>query len=101
MTAATAPALAGFTFDAERHEYRLDGKVIPSVTQALQMVGLVPAYRVTAELLSATGDLGDKVHLATHYADEGTLDRAHLHAQAPILEPFVAAWEAFKKDEQF
>ncbi len=58
-------------FEEETHTYRLDGKIIPSVTEILTDVGLYPDFSMTDPWYAERGSL---VHLATHYYDNGTLD---------------------------
>ena len=50
-------------FDEEKHEYRLDGNVIPSVTQLLKKHGLVADYSMVPEsILSAKAERGTLIH---------------------------------------
>lgn len=50
-------------FNEERHEYRLDGNVIPSVTQLLSKHGLVADYSMVPEsILSAKAERGTLIH---------------------------------------
>lgn len=79
------------TFDAERHEYRFLGGVVPSVTQVLQP--LVDFSRVPRELLEAKRDLGQRVHEACHFFDEDDLDEETIEAD---VEPYLEAWKRFR-----
>ena len=50
-------------FNEERHEYKLDGKIIPSVTQLLKKHGLVADYSMVPEaILSAKAERGTLIH---------------------------------------
>jgi hypothetical protein len=50
-------------FDEEKHEYRLDGNVIPSVTQLLKKHGLAADYSMVPEvILSAKAERGTLIH---------------------------------------
>ncbi len=76
------------TFDAEKHEYRIDGERVPSVTQVLQGAGLIDTRWFTEE----TRQRGSCVAQATQFYDEGTLDYDALDDE---LKPYVMAWERF------
>jgi len=86
------------TFDAEKHEYKFDGKVIPSVTQIMEYSKLVDLEWVSKELLEEKGDLGTKVHKATELYDQNILDIDDLH---PVLRNYLNGWIKFKKDYDF
>lgn len=50
-------------FNEERHEYKLDGKIIPSVTQLLSKHGLTADYSMVPEsILSAKAERGTLIH---------------------------------------
>jgi hypothetical protein len=50
-------------FNEERHEYKLDGKVIPSVSQLLKKHGLTVDYSMVPEaILSAKAERGTLIH---------------------------------------
>lgn len=83
-----------FTFDPEAHEYRLDGRVLVSVTQVLERAGLVDAAWFTEE----SRRRGTAVHAATHYLDEGDLD---IESVDPAIEGYVLAYERFKREARF
>ena len=105
-------------FDPVTHIYRpdgVDGHVVPSVTQILQMVGAMNYNANNLDYVSyGPADLGvtkykaidweyykdkgSKVHLALQYLDEGTLD---LKTLDPELKGKVEAWLNFLKDSGF
>lgn len=81
------------TFNEERHEYHLDGRLVPSVTQVLRGAGLISLVdfadeerKLMVELGYSTASLvpsdilqhalarGTRVHKACHYLSEGLLD---------------------------
>jgi hypothetical protein len=81
-------------FEPEGHVYRIDGVVVPSVTQILRDQGLSPApesYRGG----DYCRDRGTLVHTATALSDEGDLDYVGLD---PVLRPFVDGWCLFLAD---
>lgn len=79
------------TFDAEKHEYRIDGQRVPSVTQVLQGAGLIDTRWFNDEARMR----GTYVAQATQFYDEGTLDYDALDDE---LKPYVMAWEKFLVD---
>lgn len=80
-------------FNAELHEYRWDGRRVPSVTEVLSMLtdwsGVPPA------LMAAARDLGSHVHEATHLHDIGNLNRWTLD---PVLDGYLRGWERFLEE---
>ncbi len=81
-------------FDPDAHVYRIDGNVVPSVTQLLKPIG--PDFSmVPPDVLEAKRALGTAVHLACEVDDEGDLDDDDLD---PVLMPYVSAWRKFKAD---
>jgi hypothetical protein len=85
------PSLA---FDEEKHEYKWHGKVLPSVTTILKSAGIVDAAWYTEEARIR----GTHVHQATHFYDEGDLDRASVR---PEITPYLDAYIKFKQDTAF
>ena len=84
------------THTDEPHEYRLDGVVIPSVTQVLSEVGLVDVSGpwFTDEVRAR----GTNVHLITELHDRGEL----CEEQVPLeLMGYLNAWKRFKADAGF
>jgi hypothetical protein len=72
------------TFNSTRHEYRVNGVIVPSVTQVLSLV---------TDATWFTDDCrwrGSAVHAACQYLDEGDLDWATVE---PEHEGYVRAWE--------
>lgn len=97
------PAVATFPswcerlqFDEPAHRYTLDGRELAHVTRILKAVGvsldferLVVERKITAEDLAYKRDLGRAAHMATHYYDEGTLERETVGI---AVEPRLQAW---------
>ena len=79
------------TFCEDTHEYKIDGKPVPSVTQVLKEAGLIDSTWFTPEAALR----GTYVHQACALYDEGVLD---LDGIDPQLAPYVSAWDKFKKD---
>ena len=88
----------GLEFTAENHIYRLEGVVIPSVTQIIKDAGLVNFDFISDELLAAKADLGNKVHKTAELNDKGILDYEDLH---PKLRGYLDSWIKFRKDFGF
>ncbi len=78
-------------FDEAAHEYRLDGRIVPSVTQVLK-----PLYDfsgIPPEVLERKRQLGTAVHKAIELDIAGTLDPDSI---APELDGYLMAWAQFK-----
>ena len=80
------------TFDPGKHEYRVGGKVLPSVTEIIRSAGLVDFSKVPPETLRMAQERGKAVHAACHLYDHGTLDYASLD---PVIWPYLEAWDKF------
>lgn len=85
------------TFDEATHTYMVDGRVMPSVTQILEVVdrGL---WRVPPDVLEAARLLGTAVHKATELYDLDDLDASSV---APQVAPYLAAWVKFRRESGF
>lgn len=89
------PLSPGLDFKEVGHEYRYNGRLIPSVTQILEDNRLrVDLSQVPPAVLERARQRGVAVHLATHFDDEGSLDEGTVD---PIVWPYVQAWRAFRK----
>lgn len=62
------------TFDDATHEYRIDGVVVPSVTQVLNDERFIDFSGVPADTLAAAQARGTYVHQVLHYYLEGDFD---------------------------
>lgn len=75
-------------FDAEKHEYRYDGAIVPNVTEALKDLGFIDADHYT-EYGRQRGTL---VHTLCQYHDEGDLDPQSVD---PKLAGYLKSWTEF------
>lgn len=83
-------------YDDELHEYRVKGRKLCSVTQA---IGLPEALRgVNPAILEAAAEVGRAAHKATELFDLGLLDIEQLPDH---ILGYVAAWANFKRDTGF
>lgn len=96
MLASALAAASLLTFDEARHEYRVGGVVVPSVTQILRPIR--PDFSaISPEVLERKRALGTAVHLACELDDDGELDDETLD---DALQPYVAAWRKFKAEQR-
>ncbi len=89
--------MSNFTFDKETHTYRLDGIVLPSITQILQAEGFVDLSKVPQYVLEASQKFGTAAHKACELWDKGILDVSVL--SAPLI-PYLECWKKFKQDNK-
>lgn len=78
-------------FDADKHEYWLAERRLPSVTEVLRNAGLVDATYFTQH----ARDRGTAVHAAVLYDDQRDLDEASLD---PEVRPYLEQWRVFKRE---
>jgi hypothetical protein len=90
--------VTAFQFVEETHTYLRGGRIIPSVTQVLQEVGLVDYSHVEPEVLDAKARLGTAVHKAAHYFDEDDLNRESVVSE---IVPYLTAWMRFREEARF
>jgi hypothetical protein len=76
----------------EDHIYRLDGRKIDGLTSTIAEAGLI---RSADEWYM---DRGTKIHLATQYHDEGTLDEDTVD---PQIKGYLESWKRFRKDQDY
>jgi hypothetical protein len=81
------------TFDEVTHTYRLLGAVVPGVTEILRP--LSDFSGVSPSVLEAKRDLGQRVHLACEFDDDGDLDEASIEED---VAPYLAAYRKFRRD---
>ena len=85
------------SFDEAKHEYRIDGQVVPSVTEII--APLSDHSRVPAETLEFKRSLGKAVHKAIElYEGADGLDMESLDLQAL---PYFEGWLKFKRESRF
>jgi len=81
-----------FTFDEAAHEYRLDGRKLPSVTSIIRPIA--PDFSaIPPHVLERKRAIGTAAHLACELDDLGELDEESLD---PILVGYLQAWRGFK-----
>lgn len=90
--------MSDLTFEESGHIYRVDGIVVPSVTQVLADVGIIDYSRIPAEDRERYLQRGKDVHIATHYDDEGDLDEAAFNED---LRGYLEAWRRFRAETGF
>ena len=84
------------SFDPASHTYRVDGRVVPSVTELLEAAGVSPDYRrIHPAVLQHARLRGRHTDAACDLADTDDLDWSSVHPEAV---PLVQSWESFKKD---
>lgn len=81
-------------FDAEAHEYRVNGEVYPSVTQIIHEFGLMDTSHFTDEAAAR----GRYVAEATAMDDRGELD---FDACAAGAKGYIEAWRRFRRETGF
>lgn len=80
-----------FTFNADRHEYRVGARVIPSCSSLLVSGGLVSFAHAAQDAVERKGELGREVHRACHLHNLGKLGEYD-----PRVKPRLHAWLSFK-----
>ncbi len=84
--------MSALQFDAATHTYRLNGEVVPSVTEILKPIS--PDFSmVKADVLEAAADRGRAVHRMIELLESDDLDLQGLH---PDLLPYLDRYMAFK-----
>lgn len=82
-------------FDAENHIYRLDGVIVPSVSEVLRFASRELYGSTSVQALEIAADRGTRVHAATEALDRnGTADID------PDIEPYVRAYAQFLKQNK-
>lgn len=82
-----------FTFDPACHAYRLDGKVLPSVTQVLSVLTSDYFARIPPEVLERKRQIGQAVHAAIALDLAGDLDESSID---PAWEGYFQGWRKFR-----
>jgi hypothetical protein len=91
-----------FTFNAEIHEYRLRGVKLMSNTELLDRCGLTDYSFMPPEQRMLSLKLGTDVHKATAMLDRKQNWRQGKYSfPLTMIEPYVIAWVAFKKEMEF
>ncbi len=87
----------GLQYNDERHEYRLNGTVIPGVTEVLKSAGIGNLSHIAEETLWRKSALGKAVHEACELLDQGKADAYELH---PEVQPYVAGYRLFLREHK-
>lgn len=82
-------SMSQLTFDSDKHEYRLSGRVVPSVTQVIR--GMLPGWKTDEWYLTR----GAAIHLGCELFDKNDLDWSTVSTE---IEPRIRAWESFRRD---
>jgi hypothetical protein len=85
-------------FTAEGHVYSLDGRIVPSVTQALALAGIDDVSRVPPHHLKRAAAVGTAVHVACEFLDEDDLD---IESLDPAIVGYVLGYQRFKEQRGF
>lgn len=78
-------------FDSATHTYRIDGEVVPSVTQVLKEAGFIDTRWYT----EAGRARGEYIHLITELSDRGILLERQVDEE---YRGYLAAWRKFLRD---
>src|SRR3990172_7625330 len=82
-----------FIYKAETHEYSVDGRRVPSLTEILNSAGIVDSQWFN----DYARDKGTFVHSMTAMWDKGTLDEDTLD---PQLFMYLVAWRSFRVENR-
>lgn len=80
-------------FDEDRHEYRVGGRLVPSVTQILAPLSSAEYRHVDRAVMEAAAALGTAVHKMIELDVRATLDTDSL---SDGLRPYYGAWRNFR-----
>lgn len=97
-SAIVAPAGGRLVFEAARHLYWLDGRLVPSVTGILKSTGIIDYSMIPQNVLQAAARRGTAVHVALEYLDKGTLEPKSVD---PELLGYLQAYDRFVLESGF
>lgn len=80
-------------FDPAAHEYRLDGALVPSVTQVI--ASLYDHSSIPPWVLERKAAIGSAVHEACELYDADDLDDDSVD---PVVRPYLDAWVRFRSE---
>ena len=99
LSSDSEPAPSVLAFDPASHTYRVDGTLVPSVTQLLEDAGLTPDYAaVPRPVLEHARARGIHVDQCVELLDADELDWRSVHPEAV---PYLEGWMRFKEYEGF
>jgi hypothetical protein len=85
-------------FDEPSHTYRLNGRIVPSVTRLLDSANLISFEGIPQSVLDRKKLIGSAVHKACELDDLGVLDETTV---ADLIEPYLVAYRRFKRETDF
>ena len=85
--------MADVVFDKENHIYTVDGKIVPSVTQILDLLSYEEFGKIDKSTLEYASKRGTAIHEATESLDLGL--ETEVDAET---EPYVKAYMDFTRD---
>ena len=94
-----------FLFDEDRHEYSVDGKIVPSVTHIIRFLACDVAAGASAAMRDAAAERGSRIHEAcTAYdidGEDAEIDGdivGYVRAYANFLRDYsIKTWLSFEK----
>lgn len=93
------------TFDATLHEYRVNGLVVPSVTQVLERVGIIDYSYIPGQTRGMALARGSAVHAWTAYDDlnGGAVELLESQGDDKSMEVacYVRTWRKFRREMEF
>lgn len=87
---------AQLKFDEARHEYSVNGRVVPNVTRIIDWMNNYA--NVPREALELARARGQAVHLATALDDQNDLDESSVD---DVVLPYLNAWRQFREECKF
>jgi len=84
--------MSDLIFDPESHIYRYGEKIVPSVTQVLEEVGISDFSMVPKNFMESAQKLGTDVHSLLELYDKNELDYDSISDQ---VAPYLPAWVNF------
>jgi hypothetical protein len=93
--------VTGLAFDPAGHVYRLDGDIVPSVTQVLTRAGLIDFSAIPPHIREAALLRGRIVHEAIHAFNERDLDVEAFAREFPDYLGYFHAWRSFCDQRRF
>ena len=85
-------------YRAGDHTYWKDGLRVPGFSEIAAAMGMVSFDRIPREVLMRARDVGQAVHMATQFHDEGRLDRSTV---SPEIDAYLNAYLDFLESTGF
>ena len=76
----------------DKHIYRVDGKIVPGVTEILSSEGIINLRKIPISVLEPARKLGTEVHKITELWDRQKLD---IKKVDPVIVPYLTGWLKF------